>query len=352
MLLYKKIISVNEFLGKEADGEKEWLDKWKNYDKNISPLSFRIFSRFIGPDINILPLELCAGLIEPILTPRSFRDVYSDKNEFDLIIPDVLPTTFLRNISGRFYSRDYNIILDVDKFLQDINCEKIILKPTRTSSGIGVVIFYKLGVHFYNSKGLKLDKNYLDLLYKKNYIIQEYFEQSDFTAQFNLSSVNTIRVSTYRDSNGEINVLRSIMRIGSNGSEVDNAHAGGVFCGVDDKGKIGSYVCDQFGSTAIVFNNINFSENVFFVPNFDSIKNMVKDIHKKIIHHDLIAFDVVLDKNNMPKLLEINVGGFGGWAFQFTSGTIFREYTDDVMTYCLNRYKKYKKSKDINDLIM
>ena len=45
---YNKIVSKNPELIKPADGEKEWLDHWRKYDKNLSPLSYRIFSRFVG----------------------------------------------------------------------------------------------------------------------------------------------------------------------------------------------------------------------------------------------------------------------------------------------------------------
>lgn len=36
----------------------------------------------------------------------------------------------------------------------------------------------------------------------------------------------------------------------------------------------------------------------------------------------------------------MNVQDFGGWAFQFTSGTCFREYTDDIVEYCSKEIKK------------
>ena len=50
----------------------------------------------------------------------------------------------------------------------------------------------------------------------------------------------------------------------------------------------------------------------------------------------------VLDKENNPKMLEVNIGGFSAWLFQFTSGTAFREYTDEILDYCYNNKHKLK----------
>lgn len=337
---YKNIISNNPILGEYAEGEEDWLCKWRKYDKNLSPFAFRIFSRYIGPDMNIFPMELCATLVEPVFNPYKYIDFYSDKNAFDLIFSELMPETLLRNVNGKFLTKYYDFIdsSNIDSFISKIDRDCVILKPTCASSGDGVSIFYRNGEKFCNKKGDILNETFLNLHYGQNFILQECFRQSDFTVRFNPSSVNTIRIGTYRDLKGQIHILRAIMRIGANGSEVDNAHAGGMFCGIDDDGRIGNYVCDQYGNRAIEFNDVIFENNNFVVPNYELIKATVLNVAKKIIHHDLIAFDVVLDKENNPKLLEINVGGFSGWLFQFTSGTQFREYTDDIVEYC---YKKY-----------
>lgn len=74
----------------------------------------------------------------------------------------------------------------------------------------------------------------------------------------------------------------------------------------------------------------------YIVPNFEQVKAFAEKISLRFIHHRLLALDIVLDKNNQPKMLEVNIQGFGAWLFQFTSGTVFREYTDSVMMYCNN----------------
>ena len=111
-----------------------------------------------------------------------------------------------------------------------------------------------------------------------DFIIQQAFEQHSFFSFFNPTSVNTLRIVSYRDSKGEIQILNSILRIGLAGSVVDNAHAGGMFVGVSKDGVLGKYVCDQYGRTQTVFNNIDFASDEFVVPFWDVIKENIKEL--------------------------------------------------------------------------
>ena len=98
--LYKVIYHNNPLLKKKAVFEEKWLQKWKSLDSHIKIDSYRIFSRYVGEDINILPLEYCATVIEPFLNPKQFWAYYNDKNMFDKIFgTDILPKTIIRNIS-------------------------------------------------------------------------------------------------------------------------------------------------------------------------------------------------------------------------------------------------------------
>lgn len=331
---YKECIAINPELGKPAEGENEWIEKWRKYDKRVSPLSYRIFSRYIGSDINILPMEVCANIIEPVLTPGHLAAFYNDKNSFGLLYrKDEMPITYVRNIGGAYYDDDYCPI-DRD-IISHIDSDEVIIKPSTESSGRGVALFKKYENVYKDKNGNILTKEYLDKEYRADFVVQERFEQSDYMAQFNPSSVNTIRIATYKEPNGKVRYLRGIVRIGGVGAIVDNAHAGGRFIGIDDNGRLGNYACDSVGNKYSVHNNIDFKQGEYVIPNFEQVKVFAEKISLRFIHHRLLALDIVLDKNNKPKMLEVNVQGFSAWLFQFTSGTAFREYTDSVMEYCI-----------------
>lgn len=171
-VLYNKMKKANPELGKPIVGEQEWLNKWRHYDKHLKPYSYRIFSRYIGPDMDIAPLEVIQNVVEPILTPLNLSEYYSDKNMVAKILPrdlyeSCVPRVLLRNISGLFFDEHYHPISveNVDKLILSFQINKVIVKPSRLASGVGVRIFTKTpegGGHFYmmqNNSICKLLRN-------------------------------------------------------------------------------------------------------------------------------------------------------------------------------------------------
>lgn len=346
---YSNAIKYNPLLKEPANHEDLWLKKWRVYDPKLSPLAYRVFSRYIGEDLNIVPLEICSGMCERALTPDRFRnDIYSDKNFFDILFPQgTLPQTYLRKIRNNYYDKDFNLISrnKINDFLNDLNCTNLIVKPSLSESGVGVDKFTETNGVFVNKERVVLSLDYLEKNFDYGCIVQETFQQHEFFSNFNPTSVNTIRIASYRTPEGTIKLLNSGIRIGFKGSLVDNAHAGGKFIGVRPNGILCNQLCDQFGRTQTIFNNIDFSQHNFVVPNWNLIQEKVIELSKYVIHHDLMAWDVVLDTDGFPHIIELNIGGFGGWFFQFTSGPMFGDYADMIMESAIKRLNKTAKLK-------
>lgn len=340
---YKKIIQQNTDLGKPAEGEKVWMEKWRQYDKKVSPLSYRIFSRYIKPDINILPMEVCINIVEPILNPSQYQPFYRDKNSFDRILSDdMMAKTPLRRILGFYYDQNYSPIELTQEKINDLlsGYDKVLYKPATNDSGKGIVLFERRDNVFVSKNGDKLDVEYLTSKTRFNYLIQGYINQSLFTKQFNASSVNSFRVMTYRSvKTGEIKVPNVFFKIGGKGACVDNCHSGGVMCGVKEDGSLLNYVFDYLGNKFDSHLGINYRDNNYIVPEYEKLIHFSKDVAGQVIHHHLLSLDIAMDENNKPILIEINAQAFAGWAFQMSTGSIFKEYTDEVMEYCSSRAK-------------
>lgn len=222
--------------------------------------------------------------------------------------------------------------------------QRVIVKPTLdSSSGRGIRFFHKSpdGRMLDEESGDELTQHLLESYYpEKNFIIQETFKQSAFMSQFNPTSVNTLRIQVYKSvQDNQAYVPNIVMRMGGKGALVDNAHAGGAFVGVEQNGKLQRFVCNQYGQKSPVFNDIDFAHSDFTVPNFDAIISFAKEVGWRLHHARLIALDVVLDEENRPKLIEYNIGGFGLWIFQFTTGPAFGPWTDEIIEYV----KEHKK---------
>lgn len=168
-----------------------------------------------------------------------------------------------------------------------------------------------------------------------NIIIQEGVDQSEYISQFNPTSVNTLRLSMYRSvKDDRCHITGAIMRIGGKGSIVDNAHAGGCYVGIYPDGHFCKNVLDQYGVRKSIFNDVDFSSNTFMYPNWDKVIEFGKSVGQYVPHHRLIALDIVLDRNNNPKLIEFNIEGYSAWLFQYTIGTAFGKFTDEILDYC------------------
>ena len=348
-ILYRRIIEHNEL---SISGFKWGQKKWSKYDKKLSPLSYQIFSRYIGEDVNIIPLEILAGIVEPILTPEPFKAQYGDKNNFDRLYKDVKkPETLVRNINGLYLDKSYKTVESPLDDLINNHPVRIILKPTREMSGRGVRLFVYQNGHYVDSEKNILSKEYLDNNYTCNFIIQEAISQCPYLSQFNSSSVNTLRVATYRSViTGDVHVINAVLRIGASGKDVDNAHSGGMFTGINKSdGTVGNYVCDWLGHKETIFNGVDFSRQRFQIPRWDAVCQFAKNVSEQILFGNLVALDIALDENGGPILIEANVGDFSGWLYQFTTGSVFGEFTDEIMAYCWGKYKNIKCSLILNN---
>ena len=96
---YKSLLRINGLSNSYVEGEEEWVKKWAVLGMNANPIYYRLFSHYIGNDINIVPEDICHDVIEPILDPFRYTKYYSDKNIFDRLFPNgYLPKTLLRKM--------------------------------------------------------------------------------------------------------------------------------------------------------------------------------------------------------------------------------------------------------------
>lgn len=219
--------------------------------------------------------------------------------------------------------------------------DKVCIKPSvDTCSGVGVKLFVRQGNQFKTSEQIILDGSYLSSL-GDDFVIQEVIEQHSYMKQFNPSSLNTLRICVYRSVVDEKpHATASIMRVGANGSFVDNAHAGGRFVGIDvTTGKLHPTTLDQYGTKQNVWNGLDYSKNEYVIPKWKEILSFAERIAEGNIHSRLLAFDICLDAEAKPRIVEINTGGFSWWLFLYTGQDVFAGETKEVIEYCMEKAK-------------
>ena len=340
---YKRYLKQQHFENKKAKGEEEYIKRWEVLCARVEPYSYRFFSHYCGYNPNIVPEDIGHSYIEEVLNPIEFRPVYSDKNLFPEIVgkEHVAHTIVCRINGSNLLDADYRNASD-DLSIYIGNATSLILKPSvNSSSGRGIMKFDRKGDKFVSVDGdIILSRDFL-LSYRKDFCLQETVTQHSFMNKLCPTSVNTMRLCLYRSvSNEECVVTAGIIRIGKDGSFVDNVHAGGMRIGLDvATGELGKFVVDQYGNKQDSWNGIDFSKSVFTVPNWKDVISFAKHVGSRIHHHRLIALDIALNETGTPVLIEYNLSGFSYSPYMITNQEVFGKYTDEVIDYCRRNMK-------------
>lgn len=336
---------------KKSSGEDEFIKKWKGLYKDVNVDFYRFYSQFIGEDPNIVSDDIFHIVIEPILNNQVSLATYSDKNMYEKLLPrDILPTCILRNIEYDYMDQDYKI-LNMDEALFDrmiLNNEKLIskkhfiIKPTTdTCAGAGVRLFKYENGKWLSNDGDVLTLTYLNRKYKSNFILQECIETSPFVKQFNETSYSTFRIITYRSVvDDKPVILGGYMRVGAKGSFKDNIWGGGYACSINDDGTLANFASDATRQKYDNINGVSLVDNKFVIPNFDKIRSLVYQVVKAITPNRIMSFDVILDEENNPHIIEFNIKHQTVTTLQTLRKSYFGEYTDEVIDYCKKHMSK------------
>jgi hypothetical protein len=335
----KKVIIHNEIK------EKYWR-LWKTYGKPTLDW-IKIYSGINNKqDYKYVPENYYYSFIEPKLNNRIYTIAYADKNIYDKIIKEnsILPKTFLRKINGALYDESYNYITVIQaiNLLDSIDSEDLILKPSSESAG-------GRNVHFMHRTGNGwqinvdiIDINWINRNYPHNFIIQEYIPQHEYFSQFNPTSVNTVRIFTYRSvKDNKVHELHSILRIGKKGSVVDNQASGGISIGIDKNSILNNFAITKYGDKLTNYNDIVFS-NGYKIPKLEKMKDLAIKLTPLFLYNHLVAFDFCMDKDSNIRLLEVNLQNIEINFLQMNNGPLFNNFTDEIVEFCSYAQKSVK----------
>ena len=175
-----------------------------------------------------------------------------------------------------------------------------------------------------------------ELLQGNDIEFEEVIQQNDFLAQFNPDSVNTFRFLTL-NINQKCTLLSVFLRMGAKGSFVDNLSGGsGVLVGVNSEGYINSFGIDKnfnkmyHSPTGLEFKGIK-------VPSFDTLSQQIIEFQKKIPFANLIGWDITLDIEGNPIVVEVNLDKAIIEAHQVFNGPVFGDRLSEVKEYIENR---------------
>ncbi|MDY3885087.1 sugar-transfer associated ATP-grasp domain-containing protein [Porphyromonas somerae] len=233
-----------------------------------------------------------------------FRHAYVDKSIYDIYFPDInRPKTIVKNINGYFY--DGKSALTREEALDRCqNLSSVVIKPTLEGMwGEGVKILDIQDGRIVDG-GSSIESLFLS--YDSNFIIQEKVKQNDQLSLLNPTSLNTLRILSYRNGN-EVFILYAVVRIGRLGKMIDNETAGGINADIDMT--TGTIVDCAYGTPKekkLLTTDSGTRLKDFAIPSFDKVIDKVKELHLRLPYFNMIGWDWGIDDKGKPILIEWN----------------------------------------------
>lgn len=203
---------------------------------------------------------------------------------------------------------------------------RFIAKPRLASSGIGVHIVDLQQNEWGGVRGLF--DHYVNLD-KGKWMFEEFIIQDESMAAWHPSSVNTIRVPSFKTKNG-FKVLLPLFRTGKNGNLVDNCHNDGGLMSVPDAetGVLVSDGYDIYTNVVEVHPNSGMKFKGWQVPKWDELLKTTMELHKSMPpKHKYIGFDFALT----PKGWVVVEGNWGNFPHQVCVGYGVRKVFEKLM---------------------
>lgn len=306
--LWKKVVlskKQNEFIQKNFE---------KYYGKSYSTKWHRLYQSYTGKfDKDYFPEILFSTKLEPLLNPRSISITLEDKNLLEPLYKSIsglrIPETLIGNSYGTFYSNvgsKRKIINDKEACQLMSNTDYVVIKPTiGTHSGNRIMI-----CKFVNGKDEFTQKSCKDILepYNVNFIVQEHIINCRELSTLYGESLNTIRVITYILDN-QLYHLPLALRLGCNGSKVDNIGAGGLFIGISPEGHLKPYALDETGTKYSHHPNSKVTFRNYFIPNIPKVLEVAYICHLHTPQVKMVSWDFTIDENLNVVLIEANMLG-------------------------------------------
>ena len=200
---------------------------------------------------------------------------------------------------------------------------RVVFKPSRNSQG-------GRGIYFYDLTRASADELKSKMAGHDDFIIQEVVSQHECLSKIHDKSVNTVRVMTFYYQ-GQAHILSSVLRMGRDGSRVDNASSGGIFCGIDDEGRLKETAYDTKGNhwtrhpQGVVFKG-------YKIEGYDKCRELVKSLSGRFCTASrLLSWDLAIGADGEPLVIEVNMT-FGEVDFhQMCNGPIFGDLTERVL---------------------
>lgn len=172
--------------------------------------------------------------------------------------------------------------------------DKVVFKLDQSYQGKGVFMLNKkdFNLNFFNEKG--------------NGVVQKYIEQHPFFDEFSSDSVATIRMTTVVDASNKVSLRACYLRLGRN----NDTHVKSInHIRIPINIKNGALYEEGYLANWKLIDKHPDSKTYFLnktIPNYKGCLALVLQLHEKMLMVRSIGWDIVVDKDDNPIVMEWN----------------------------------------------
>lgn len=273
-----------------------------------------------------LPVDLYVNVIDEYFNNRQEAKYLDNKCYYRTTFSGIKqPENALYRIGGFWFDTDMNLI-NLEKVYEILAKEKALFLKEATESygGLGVA---------YISKDTADMAEQFDAFVKRvkgDIVAQRPIVQHDDLSKVNESSVNTIRMISLLTESGP-KTYSSIFRVGSKGKKVDNYTSGGLTVGIGEDGRLNKYAYNAKGERFEKHPSNDFVFEGYQIPCYQEARKLVERAHLLIPHFRLVSFDVAIEKDGTPVLIEANFCKGSAEIHEFNNGPLFGDDTKKIL---------------------
>ena len=267
------------------------------------------------------------------IDPKKNRKPLNDKLLFDQISRSICPTAVPKlhfMFQGNQVKYPKGLKTTTIDTLKSLSNGIYICKPVDGSQGKGIFKITKnndnINIKHITEGNISLEA-FPNRISKSQYILQDFVNQHEDLNKLNPYSVNTVRIVTTR-FNEETHILGAFLRMGIKvDSFIDNASAGGVFCGIDiNTGKLKKYGFTE-KSDKILFSHpiSNIVFDGYQLPYWNEVVDLVKKLHPYFYQQSSIGWDIAITPNG-PMVIEGNCPAWGVYHMQLALGPLKQKW--------------------------
>ena len=275
--------------------DKKWVtwcywDFFKFYSKHGFPLSVNIsfFVDYFGAQIYkksefLRSQSFSTGVRKTwrnSVNKKEIQKIFDDKREFNKVFDEFLFRPWMTA----------NCQTPIDALKEFVKkCQNKVV--SKEPLGLGGT-----GVKFYDTSDLCDFEKLCSDIKKQELVLEGVVTQDSEIAHFSKGAVNTFRIITILDIDGESHVARAVFRMGTGDKKVDNFSSGGIAAQIDvESGILISCAYDKYGKEYIFHPNTKQQIVGYKIPDWELYKDFCIKMSKKCLSAHYVGWDIARD---------------------------------------------------------